>query len=158
MNVDALIIGGAVLVAFAGVAALALTWRKKTGARGPSRVSAGNPACVAKAERLRQNHRIKEARDLLRRAERNHPTSSIIQYRLACYCSLLNEHADARAHLKRACRLDQQWAAPAMYDPDLRNFWRATAAERNADPRNAASPSRGPSDVPPLTKSVAESP
>ena len=127
MNVEALIYNAAVALVILSVAALGLwSWVKARRSAGGN--ASQNPTCVAHAEALRQNNQIKEARNLLLQAQRRQPHSSIIQYRLACYSSLLKEFAQARAHLKRACQLDRQWAAPAMYDPDLYSLRRAVHA------------------------------
>lgn len=147
MNVEALLYNASVALVILGAVALGLwSWVKARRSAGGN--ASQNPACVAQAEALRQNNQIKEARNLLLRAERRQPHSSIIQYRLACYSSLLKDFAQARTHLKRACQLDRHWAAPAMYDPDLHSLRRAVHAlqelESPASPPPAGSHVNGP--------------
>jgi hypothetical protein len=124
VHTDVLIFSASLALVVPVLVWLAIRWWKRSRQTGEHSASAHLPS-VAKAEALRHNHQIKEALDLLRQAERSHPDSSIVHYRLACYYSLQKDLARARIHLKRACVLDRQWTALAMYDPDLRNLWRA---------------------------------
>jgi lipoprotein NlpI len=75
---------------------------------------------IYQAYGLRELNRIEEAKALLLAAESRHGKSGVLNYNLACYHCLLGEMADARARLRRACRLDPHWKTAALDDPDLK--------------------------------------
>lgn len=78
---------------------------------------------LVRAEKLRQENRLEEARSLLARAALDHRNDSAIHYRLACCHSLRGDFRNAVVSLKRACDLDANWSVSAMHDPDLRALW-----------------------------------
>jgi Flp pilus assembly protein TadD len=75
---------------------------------------------IAWAYALREKQRVAEARDVLLRGERAITgPSPLVDYNLACYFCLLNDLAEARRRLKRACSREPEWKSEAATDPDL---------------------------------------
>ena len=70
---------------------------------------------------LRELQRVKEAEQVLLRAEKIHGhKSAIVHYNLACYACLLGCLEEAGKRLKRAIRLDKRFEDEWDKDPDLR--------------------------------------
>jgi len=79
---------------------------------------------IHRAYALREMGRVAEAKAVLIEAEPLHwRKSATLHYNLACYCSLLGEHEDARKRLAIACKLDPAFKAAALDDPDLKPMW-----------------------------------
>jgi len=102
-------------------------------------VNAAKPVCeatptddgawIAWAYALRELQRVKEAQDVLLRAEPLHgATCAVLHYNLACYACLLGQMQEARRRLSLACKMDENSKAAAMEDDDLRALWDDIAA------------------------------
>jgi tetratricopeptide (TPR) repeat protein len=86
-------------------------------------------AWIAWAYALRELQRVKEAQQVLLRAELLHgPTCAVLHYNLACYACLLGQTQEARQRLSQACKLDKNSKASALEDDDLRALWDDIAA------------------------------
>lgn len=73
---------------------------------------------------LRELNRVKEAKAVLLEAEPRHGKScGGLHYSLACYHCLLGELPEARERLRTACKMDKQWKAAALDDPDIEAIW-----------------------------------
>jgi tetratricopeptide (TPR) repeat protein len=91
---------------------------------------ADDQAWIAWAFALRELGQIKEARDVLLKAEPRYGKScSNLHYNLACYYSLLGDISQARRRLEVACGMDKHWQAPAVDDPDLKAMWESFSPE-----------------------------
>jgi len=99
-------------------------------ARRRARLRLEPRAALQRAEALRQEGKLRDARALLLRASTRFPDDSALLYRLACCHSLLGEHREALASLKHACDIDPNWAVSAMHDPDVRDVIRTASAGR----------------------------
>ncbi|MFA5265109.1 MAG: hypothetical protein WC378_14900 [Opitutaceae bacterium] len=78
---------------------------------------------ISWAYALREMDKVKEAREVLLRAEPFHGrTCGLLQYNLACYFFLLGEKTEARRRLKAAIMIDPSLAADAIRDPDLKGI------------------------------------
>ncbi len=71
---------------------------------------------------------IDEAHAILKRAEGVHPDDATIQFNLACYEAQLGNLDQAKAHLKRATRIEPKFRLMALDDPDLEPLWESLAA------------------------------
>lgn len=69
---------------------------------------------------LRKGEQAVEARGVLWEAVQIHPGVAVIHYHLACNACALGDHAEARAVLARAIRLDANLEAAAIKEPELR--------------------------------------
>jgi tetratricopeptide (TPR) repeat protein len=77
-------------------------------------------AWIAWASALRKLQRVKEAEDVLLKAEPLHGgKSAILHYDLARYACLQGFHEDAEKHLTRACEMDKRFELQSLSDPDL---------------------------------------
>lgn len=73
---------------------------------------------------LRELNRVEEAKAVLLKAEPiQGEKCGLLHYNLACYLCLLGDIAGARERLQRACKMDKQWKAAALEDPDLERLW-----------------------------------
>ena len=97
-------------------------------------VSVAKPVCeampqdpsawIAWAYALRELQQVKEAQDVLLRAEPLHSTTcAVLHYNLACYACLLGNIQEARRRLTSACKMGEEWKAAALEDEDLRALW-----------------------------------
>ena len=69
---------------------------------------------------LRREKSIPEAEAVLLEGEKRiGSTCALIHYNLACYRCQLGDHAGALERLTIACRMEPQWKAAALNDPDL---------------------------------------
>jgi tetratricopeptide (TPR) repeat protein len=76
---------------------------------------------ISWAYALRELQRIKEAREVLIKAEEMHGhKSAILHYNLACYACLLGYLEEANKRLKRAIKLDKSFEDECDKDPDLK--------------------------------------
>jgi tetratricopeptide (TPR) repeat protein len=76
---------------------------------------------ISWAYALRELQRIKEAREVLLKAEKVYGhKSAILHYNLACYASLLHYLEEANKRLKRAIKLDKRFEDECDKDPDLK--------------------------------------
>ncbi|MFT3781402.1 MAG: hypothetical protein QM790_05240 [Nibricoccus sp.] len=76
---------------------------------------------ISWAYALRELHKIKEAQDILLRAEKEHGhKNAILHYNLACYACLLGDLITANKRLKRAIKLDKRFEDEWAKDPDLK--------------------------------------
>jgi len=76
---------------------------------------------ISWAYALRELQRVKEAREVLLKAEKVHGhKSAILHYNLACYACLLSYLEEANKRLKKAIRLDKNFEDEWDKDPDLR--------------------------------------
>lgn len=113
----------AVALLILGVLLLAAAWLARTARQRIHDRRFDPRATLAKAEALRRQGQLDEARACLNQAALKHPGDSAIHYRLACSLSLHGDFRRALSELKRACDLDANWAVSAMHDPDLRGLW-----------------------------------
>ena len=67
----------------------------------------------------KRTHRLAQAIDALERAVRSNPAEPLLHYNLACYRCQLGDRSGALARLVTAFRLEPQWKAAALADPDL---------------------------------------
>ena len=78
-------------------------------------------AWIAWAFALRELQQVKEAEDVLLRAELLHgKTCGVLHYNLACYACLLGDTKEARRRLTKACKMNPEWKTAALDDDDLR--------------------------------------
>lgn len=76
---------------------------------------------ISWAYALRELQRIKEAEEVLLKAEKVHAhKSAILHYNLACYACLLGCLEEAGRRLKRAIKLDKRFEDEWAKDPDLK--------------------------------------
>jgi predicted Zn-dependent protease len=69
---------------------------------------------------LRREKSIPDAEAILLEGEKRiGSTCALIHYNLACYRCQLGDHAGALERLATACRMEPQWKAAALNDPDL---------------------------------------
>lgn len=69
---------------------------------------------------VRRVENVAAAKQVLLEAERLHGGQhAVIHYNLACYTCLLGEMTAAKAYLTCACRMDANFKAAALKDPDL---------------------------------------
>jgi Flp pilus assembly protein TadD len=69
---------------------------------------------------LRELDRVKEAEEVLLKAEVLHGKSSaVLHYNLACYACLLGDSVDAKRRLATAVAMDAEFKISALEDPDL---------------------------------------
>jgi hypothetical protein len=97
-------------------------WRRVVAVARP--LARAHPACenawIGWAFALRELQRVRQARDVLLEAEREHGLgTAILHYNLACYESLLGDLAAARQRLATACRMERRFKVEAEDDPDL---------------------------------------
>lgn len=83
-----------------------------------------HPGCenawISWAFALRELQRVRQAREVLLEAEREHGLrTAILHYNLACYEALLGNVEGARLRLATACRLERRFKVEAETDPDL---------------------------------------
>ncbi len=71
---------------------------------------------------------LQAAYAILKRAEGLHPNDTMIQFNLACYEAQLGNLDQAKAHLKRATRIEPKFRLMALDDPDLEPLWESLAA------------------------------
>ena len=75
---------------------------------------------VSWAFALRELERVKEAQEVLLRAEPIHGKSSaVLHYNLGCYACLLGDLTEAQRRLDMAFKLDTEFQVDALDDPDL---------------------------------------
>jgi len=75
---------------------------------------------ISWAYALRELERVKEAQEVLLRAEVLHGKScAVLHYNLACYACLLGDKVDAKRRLATAVALDAEFKRSATEDPDL---------------------------------------
>ena len=72
------------------------------------------------------------AHAILIKAAALHPGEGLIQFNLGCYESQLGNLAQAKAHLKRATKIDAKFKRMAVDDPDLKPLWASLAMEEPA--------------------------
>ena len=61
---------------------------------------------------------------MLLKAEAIHgENSAILHYNLACYACQLGDIEEAKSRLSTACKMDPQFKATALDDPDLEAMW-----------------------------------
>jgi tetratricopeptide (TPR) repeat protein len=76
---------------------------------------------ISWAYALRELQRVKEAEEVLLRAEKVYGhKSAIVHYNLACYACLLGYLEEAGKRLKRAIKLDKRFEDECDKDPDLK--------------------------------------
>jgi tetratricopeptide (TPR) repeat protein len=76
---------------------------------------------ISWAYALRELQQVKEAEQVLLKAEKVHGhKSAILHYNLACYACLLGYHELANKRLKRAIKLDKRIEDEWANDPDLK--------------------------------------
>ena len=93
-------------------------------ARGLARKAPGNSqGWIMWAFALREQQKVAEARDVLLEAEPHHPKCGNLHYNLSCYYCLLGDQEEAKRRLRKACKLEKQWKAAALDDPDLKGMW-----------------------------------
>ena len=71
------------------------------------------PYATRRAESIHAGHAV------LTRAAGLHPTDATIQFNLACYEAQMGSLDRAKAHLKRATKIDPQFSLMALDEPDL---------------------------------------
>ena len=77
-------------------------------------------AWIAWATALRKLQRVKEAGEVLLKAEPLHGgKSAILHYHLACYACLQGYHMEAEKYLAKACKMDTHFSDQWPSDPDL---------------------------------------
>ena len=65
-----------------------------------------------------------EAKGILLKAEPTYgKTCWMLHFNLACYECVLGNVAEARKRLRKACKLDKQFKAAALDEPDLKGMW-----------------------------------
>jgi tetratricopeptide (TPR) repeat protein len=75
---------------------------------------------IAWAAALRKLQRVKEAEEVLLKAEPLHGGKSAdLHYNLACYACLQGFHEDAEKHLTKACKMDKRFDGQWLSEPDL---------------------------------------
>ena len=75
---------------------------------------------VSWAYALRELDRVKEAQEVLLKAEVLHGEScAVLYYNLACYACLLGDQIDAKRRLATAIKMDAEFKNSALEDPDL---------------------------------------
>jgi tetratricopeptide (TPR) repeat protein len=76
---------------------------------------------ISWAYALRELQRVKEAEEVLLKAEKVYGhKSAIVHYNLACYACLLGYLEEAGKRLKRAIKLDKRFEDECDKDPDLK--------------------------------------
>jgi len=60
---------------------------------------------------------------LLRAVPLRGDTCAVLHYNLACYACLLGHIEEAKSRLSTACKMDPQFKATALDDPDLETMW-----------------------------------
>ncbi len=76
----------------------------------------------------RRAESIHAAHAILKRAEGLHLNDATIQFNLACYKAQMGKLDQAKAHLKRATRIEPKFRLMALEDPDLEPIWGSLAA------------------------------
>lgn len=80
-------------------------------------------AWIAWASALRQLQRVKEAEEVLLKAEPLHGgKSAVLHYNLACYACLQGYHMEAEKHLAKACKMDDRLSQQSIDEPDLQGM------------------------------------
>ena len=78
---------------------------------------------IAWASALRKLQRVKEAEDVLLKAESFHGAkSAVLYYNLACYACLQGFHEEAEKHLTKACKMDERFEGQSLSEPDLQGM------------------------------------
>jgi Flp pilus assembly protein TadD len=81
-------------------------------------------AWIALGCAVRRTESVTAARDLLLSIEpKLGKDNAIIHYNLACYLCLLGNIAGAKERLATACKMDGNFRAAALDDPDLKAMW-----------------------------------
>ena len=75
---------------------------------------------LALAYAVRRSRGLVFAQEILRQAGEKFPDCATIHFNLACYAAQLGYLGEARQRLCRAIQLDQEFAALAKTDPDLK--------------------------------------
>ena len=79
---------------------------------------------VSWAYALRELDRVKEAQEVLLKAEVLHGKScAVLHYNLACYACQLGDMEEAIRRLSTACKMHTDFKASALDDPDLQPMW-----------------------------------
>jgi tetratricopeptide (TPR) repeat protein len=86
---------------------------------------------VELAYATRRAESIHAAHAILTRAASLHPTDATIQFNLACYEAQMGSLDRAKAHLKRATKIDLKFRLMGLEDPDLEPLWASMSAERS---------------------------
>lgn len=72
---------------------------------------------------VRRLRSVSEAKDILLKAEPIYgKTCGMLQFNLACYECVLGNITEARKRLRMACKLDKQFKALALDEPDLKGL------------------------------------
>ena len=75
---------------------------------------------ISWAYALRELDRVREAQEVLLKAEGRHGKScAVLHYNLACYACLLGDRVDAKRRLATAIAMDAEFKCSATEDPDL---------------------------------------
>lgn len=74
---------------------------------------------ISWAYATRRADSLAAAEEILREAERQHPTEATIQFNLGCYACQRGDLSAARARVDRAIALDGKFTELAATDPDL---------------------------------------
>jgi tetratricopeptide (TPR) repeat protein len=82
------------------------------------------------------------AHAILIHAAELHPGDGLIQFNLACYESQIGHLDQAKAHLKRATKIDPKFKLMALEDPDLEPLWTSSQPIRRETPRCSSVPAR----------------
>jgi tetratricopeptide (TPR) repeat protein len=77
----------------------------------------------------RRAESIQAAHTILERAAGLHPNDGTIKFNLACYETQMGNLDRAKAHLKRATKLDAKFRLMALDDPDLEPLWESLAKD-----------------------------
>jgi tetratricopeptide (TPR) repeat protein len=87
---------------------------------------------VELAYATRRAESIHAAHAILMRASVLHPVDPTIQFNLACYEAQMGSLDRAKAHLKRATKIDAKFRLMALEDSDLEPLWASMSAQRVA--------------------------
>jgi len=81
---------------------------------------------------LRRAASLRAAHAILTNAAELHPREGLIQFNLACYETQLGNLDQAKAHLKRATKINPKFKLMALEDPDLEPLWTSLATEQSS--------------------------